>query len=283
MMARAMLVAALVTSVAACGKDSSDADPSREDRVQVPAGPFVMGCRRVETICRLASLHLERIGLDGEEQLCCGLSFDRPMNIELSAFAIGRYPVTAADYDNCVKAGACSSPGTLCSDPDNQPRRLCRASHSQAEAYCDWRGGRLPTEAQWEKAARGTDGRMYPWGNRPADCARSALPTGCAQAGTPLDQIGVHPAGASPYGVEDVAVVGVEWTRDWYALPAQYTPERRDPTGPAGPRKDTTLVQVVRGGGIQGLGPMPVWRRSAMDESGPAGFRCVWPAAGVEK
>ena len=95
--------------------------------------------------------------------------------VELGAFFIGRTEVTNEQYEACVHAGACA-PSTCADDPDyngaNYP--VVGVDWDNARAYCQWAGGDLPTEARWEKAARGTDGRIYPWGNE-FDEARANL------------------------------------------------------------------------------------------------------------
>ena len=92
----------------------------------------------------------------------------------LDAFWIDRTEVTNAQYRACVEAGACREPECWDDDDANAPNQpvvcLLRAD---AQDYAAWVGGRLPTEAEWEKAARGTDGRIYPWGNSPPDCDRA--------------------------------------------------------------------------------------------------------------
>jgi formylglycine-generating enzyme required for sulfatase activity len=129
-------------------------------------------------------------------------------------FEINLYEITNAQYSACVGAGVCQQAGrniaadsNLAYDPgyfsDNYP--VVGVSWHDANTYCNWVGGRLPSEAEWEKAARGDDGRRYPWGNT-FDPSKANLDTGYPSP------IGNYPGGASPYQIMDMAGNVFEWT-----------------------------------------------------------------------
>lgn len=148
----------------------------------------------------------------------------------LDDYWIDKYEVTNAQYRACIEAGACTTQHLNSSftrpeyqnNPtyDNYP--AVWVSWFQASAYCEWVGRRLPTEAEWEKAARGTDGRMYPWGNDPItadklnfcdeNCPRPHALEGYDDGYVDIAPVGSYPAGASPYGVMDMAGNVWEWT-----------------------------------------------------------------------
>jgi len=189
---------------------------------QVPAGPFLRGSRAGE----------------GEPD-------ERPRRrIHLDAFLVDRTEVTVEQYRRCVEAGQCTSPA---GGPGCNWARGERSSHpvncvdwSQAVAHCAWAGKRLPTEAEWEKAARGTTGATYPWGEAAPGC-RLAVMGGCGASGT-------SPAGSREPcdGVHDMAGNVWEWVSDRYQQGHYRIGPNRDPGGPT-----TGESRVARGGGWQ--------------------------------
>jgi formylglycine-generating enzyme required for sulfatase activity len=164
--------------------------------------------------------------------------------VYLDAYWIDKTEVTAAQYQRCVDSGVCSAPkaGALCTyganDKSDHPVNC--VDWSQAAAYCQWAGRRLPTEAEWEKAARGVDGRIYPWGDQSPDAALANFNEKVGRTTTP---VGSYPAGVSHYGALDMAGNVWEWTADWFYDTYYAKSPHENPTGP-GPG----FERVLRGG-----------------------------------
>jgi formylglycine-generating enzyme required for sulfatase activity len=179
----------------------------------------------------------------------------------LDAFWIDSTEVTNAMYAHCVAEGACSrvaedaslSREDYFSDASCRGYPVVEVSWLQAEAYCRWADRRLPTEAEWEKAARGTDGRVYPWGDAaPTGATANLCGNNCPnEANTPeiddgfydTSPVGSYPAGVSPYGALDMAGNVWEWVADWGDTHYYSTAPRENPMGP-----ETGEFRVARGG-----------------------------------
>jgi formylglycine-generating enzyme required for sulfatase activity len=234
--------------------------------VYVPAGEFLMGATDADS----------EAGQDEKPQ----------HSVYVDGFWIDRTEVTNAQFRKCVEAGGCGRE-PWCWDESNfgyhdrfnapdQP--VVCVLRNDAQDYAAWVGGRLPTEAEWEKAARGTDGRKYPWGNSAPDC-RKANHNCCAGATV---AVGSCPAGASPYGALDMAGNALEWTTDKYGEDYYSHSPAGNPQGP-----DSGAFWVMRGGAF--LGDPGGIRCTARHKGSPKyrlwwyGFRVVVPQATSER
>ncbi len=226
--------------------------------VTIPAGEFLMG-------------NPEGTGREDE----------RPQrSVYLDEFAIDQVEVTNERYMVFVKAIGHRTPpnpygtGPLQSIKGIEQLPVVQTTWYDAKAYCSWAKKRLPTEAEWEKAARGTDGRLYPWGNDPPTAKRANIDREWEDEHT-LHAVGSLPDGDSPYGVKDMAGNVREWVSDWYdADYYQHAPNRN----PQGPDKKG-VVRSIRGGSWHS--PASDITTSARGRGGFAlqthgtGFRCV--------
>jgi len=196
--------------------------------VYVPTGEFLMGSADSDKAAQ---------------------SDEKPQHtVYVDAFWIDRTEVTNAQYKKCAQAGACKASGYAGDSKyngDDQP--AVGVDWNRAQACCQWAGRQLPTEAQWEKAARGAqaDGRIYPWGNQPATCEYAVMKDGSG-SGCGKDApwpVGGKPKGVSPYGALDMAGNVWEWVADWYDEKYYANSPSRNPIGPS-----SGQYRVLRGG-----------------------------------
>jgi formylglycine-generating enzyme len=272
------------------------------DRVIIPAGRFQMGAR-AEDLEQARMMCAEELRSGGALRLelsprCQGrFEGESPAApVYLRRFAIDRLEVTVAQHGACVRAGSCRSiPGVTAMEASTLP--IERASFDDAQDYCRWRGGRLPTEAEWEKAARGSGGRSWPWGadwrDRRANHGRAELlgpgggrpgeTDGEAADETVDDQdghagpapVGSFPAGASPYGVLDLAGNVWEWTSGYFTREPAQGRGRFQPLGAVAGSERT-----VRGGSYRSPpSDLRVTRRLGLhpaERLPGVGFRCAY-------
>jgi len=188
---------------------------TRKDEIEISAGDFLMGNSRSKHV----PIH----------------------NVYLDAFQIDTREVTNAQYRRFIKQTGHQAP-RYWQDPkyntDDQP--VVGVTWRDAQAYCAWRGKRLPTEAEWERAARGTQSRLYPWGDR-FDVSRTN--TRESKNRRPM-AVGSYPSGASPDGLLDMSGNVWEWCNDWFGKEYYLHSPHRNPSGPAEGKK-----RVIRGGG----------------------------------
>jgi formylglycine-generating enzyme required for sulfatase activity len=214
-------------------------------------------------------------------------------DVSLDAFWIDQLEVTNAMYMLCVQAGACTPPEDWASDRrpsyfNNEEFKdypVVHVTWEQAGTYCAWAERRLPTEAEWERAARGDDFRNYPWGDEPPSEAYANF----NRLIKDTSRVGSYPAGASPFGALDMAGNVWEWVNDLYGTEYYKTSPEHNPTGP---ETSSTNLRVIRGGSFQdewvdlrvskrgaALGPAPEATFDVPDRDGEhsskIGFRCV--------
>ncbi len=178
-----------------------------------------------------------------------GRADERPRRmIYLDAFLIDAYEVTNAQYLKFIAATGNKEPfnvygtGSLFEVKGIETLPVVQVTWHDAADYCQWVGKRLPTEAEWEKAARGTEERPYPWGNTAPSGHRVNFNRAWVATETLLP-VGSLPDGVSPYGVHDMAGNVREWVQDWYAKDYYQIAPDRNPPGP-----ETGLLKVIRGG-----------------------------------
>jgi formylglycine-generating enzyme required for sulfatase activity len=232
--------------------------------ILIRQGTFVMGSDETEIATALALCQREPAGeqcTDMQQVRGDFLNEFSPHEVFLSDFWIDRTEVTVARYRQCVAAGACAEPPYSAGGErfNRADFPVVLVTWADASAFCTWTGGRLPTEAEWERAARGISGRRYPWGNvyNPslANHGRLALDTHDSGDGfLELAPVGSYADGGTPDKIVDLAGNVEEWVGDWYA-PEYPKASAANPRGP-----DTGEERVTRGGSYQDARP---WLRGA--------------------
>jgi formylglycine-generating enzyme required for sulfatase activity len=241
------------------------------DMVFIPGGEFQMGC---------------------DPQKNGGFSCPKdelPLHsVFLADYFIDRYEVTNSEYAECVKVGKCELPKKIGSEsqtsyydnPSFTDYPVIYVTWSDADAYCKFVGKRLPSEAEWEKAARGTSIKAYPWGDLEPSCMLANVfnsASGSACIGD-TQVVGSYPDGKSQFGVLDMAGNVFEWVNDWYSDTYYKTSPSDNPSGPT-----EGTYRVLRGGGWSSNG---VFLRTSsrsydpdFNNSKDTGFRCASPTS----
>ena len=225
-----ILIAVALFSAACGAKVGSERTSSKDDMVQVyvPEGTFQMG------------------GLDPN-----AAADEKPVHkVEMSSYWIDKTEVTNAMFLLCVQDGACSPPQSTSSESNSSYFNnsefndfpVVNVTWDSAKQYCEWAERRLPTEAEWEYAARGNTVNTYPWGEQAPDDTRANF----NYMNKDTVQVGSYPDGASPFGALDMAGNVLEWTNDFYDAKYYASSPASNPIGPE--LRTAYFNRVVRGG-----------------------------------
>jgi formylglycine-generating enzyme required for sulfatase activity len=202
--------------------------------VQVPEGEFSMGSDEYKDSQPIHTVYLDEFWIDKTE-------------------------VNIGKYIRCVNEGVCDMPAdgsfsrdSYYNDPAYYAHPVIYVDWNNAKAYCEWAGRRLPTEAEWEKAARGTDGRRYPWAGTDFSCELAnynpgSYSAGCGGVGDTME-VSFLPQGASPYGALNMVGNVAEWVADWYSATYYGESPVDNPTGPL-----TGEDHVLRGSSFRNI------------------------------
>jgi hypothetical protein len=232
---------------------SIDGDAGMTPMVPIIGGMFQMGCMPQDSACNTDEIPNR--------------------TIEVSDFSVDETEVTMGAYDLCIRAGACVAPPCSSWQPTTKPNwPVACVNWQEAANYCTWVGKRLPTEAEWEIAARGNTSFIFPWGDTMPNCMHANFML-CSFSSTQAARMFI--AGKSFFNAYDMAGNVAEWVFDWYG-PYEGTPPMPNPTGPP-----TGTQRIVRGGDYNSPAVgLRVSHRGPVDpimRSDNIGFRCAKP------
>ncbi len=238
-----------------------DAAGPPEDMVLVPDGVFTMGSSDadIDWVVKTFFSESREWYLDETPQ----------RRVYLGAFYMDKYEVTNEQYQRFLEAVPGREPKFWDNPQFSKPKQpVVGITWQEAVEYCKWKGKRLPTEEEWEKAARGSDGRYYPWGNENDPILSNVR--GMDDGYRYPAPVGSIPEGDSPYGISDLAGNTFEWTTDWY-LPYEGNQHENDMYG--------TELKVIKGGSWHSnmdLARSPIRGKAIPDQRHKyIGFRCV--------
>jgi len=253
--------------------------PSHDEMVLVPAGPFLMGSdKKVDPKAYLTEMPQHTVHLDAYE-----IDKHEVTTVQFLKFvlATARAPLIDWRYDG----------GNFQDTMVNHP--VMHVSWQEATDYCTWAGKRLPTEAEWEKAARGEDGRIYPWGDQPAGLSRANFGRGGLSGPVrdrperlmlypPIISVDKYENALSPYGAHQMAGNVAEWVADWYDKEYYKTAPDKNPKGP-----EKGTQRAFRGGGwIDSTPSVRVAQRNGTEPTTKMnwlGFRCARDVKAAEQ
>ncbi len=234
------LIAGFICIFPAVGFANPPTSAPPEGMVHIPGGTYPMGSHK-------SLLELDPVDLFNTDRHALGPE-NPAHNVELEPYYIDMYEVTHGSYMKFVEATNAKKP-RFWDDPDfnspNQP--VVGVAWKTAQSYCKWKGGRLPTEAEWEKASRGKRSINYPWGNETPDSTRLNYNEELKKTVA----VGSYETGKSDYGVYDLAGNVAEWTYDWHQAEFYIFSSKANPVGP-----EKGQYKVIRGGN---------WRNDAQD------------------
>jgi formylglycine-generating enzyme required for sulfatase activity len=272
---------------------SADTEPTSGDMILIPAGEFVMGRDQTPTASGPPAVPTARERLLRAPWSAEAFHDEGPAHhVRLDAYYIDRHEVSNAKYGRFISATGHPAPAYW-DDPrlNNAAQPVVGVNWYDADAYCRWTGNRLPTEAEWEHAARGPEGFRYPWGNT-FDGAK----VNYGKARTATMPVSSLPEGASPYGAHHMAGNVFEWVSDWYDPHYYRHAGTLNPAGPAEPvwlgatgtyvdRLTVGEKRVIRGGSWIATAPAVsathrFWNHPENNSYGVGlGFRCAKSAA----